>query len=88
MVLNKIALRFYLNSIAGTNPLESIKKKYRVDRREIYFLKNILEAYDGIAMFTTVDPEQGIVMLHISPGCEADVDALLQNLKKDMMIET
>ena len=71
----------------GEKFLESIKKQYRVDRREIYFLKNILEAYDGIAMLTTDDPEQGIVTLHISPGCEVDVNSLLQDLKKNIMIE-
>jgi len=67
--------------------LESIKRYYRIDRREINFIKCILEAYDGIAMLTTVDPEAGIVLLHISSGCENDVDMIFQDLKKDIMIE-
>jgi len=67
--------------------LETIKKILRVDRREICFLKFILEAYDGIATLTTIDPHQGIVMLRIAPGCESDVDAVLQDLKKDIIID-
>jgi len=67
--------------------LESITKYYRVDRREIFFLKFILEAYDGIAMFTTIDPAAGIVMLHVSPGCESEVDMVLNDLKKNILIE-
>jgi hypothetical protein len=67
--------------------LESIKTYYRVDRRQIFFLKFILEAYDGIAMFTTIDPAAGIVMLRISPGCESEVDMLLNDLKKNILIE-
>jgi hypothetical protein len=67
--------------------LESITKYYRVDRREIFFLKFILEAYDGIAMFTTIDPDAGIVMLHVSPGCESEVDMVLNDLKKNILIQ-
>jgi hypothetical protein len=58
-----------------------------MDRREIFFLKFILEAYDGIATLTTVDAHQGIVLLRIAPGCEDEVETVLQDLKKDMMME-
>ena len=67
--------------------METIKKYYRIDRREICFIKFIVEAYDGLAVLTTVDPEAGIVILYIAPGCEADVETILQELKKDIMIE-
>jgi hypothetical protein len=67
--------------------LESIKEYYRVDRREISFLRFIFEAYDGIATLTTIDPGSGIVVFYISPGCEEDVRMILQDLKKDIMIE-
>jgi len=64
------------------------KEKYlRVDRREIGFLKFIFEAYDGIVTITTVDPDQGVVLFSIAPGCENDVEMILQDLKKDIMIE-
>ena len=67
--------------------LETLKKHLRIDRREICFLKFILEAYDGIASLTTIDAHQGIVMIRIAPGCEGDVEAVLQDLKKDIIIE-
>jgi hypothetical protein len=67
--------------------LKSIKKYLRVDRREICFLKFILEAYDGIATLTTIDAHRGIVMLRIAPGSESDVEAVLQDLKKDIIID-
>ncbi len=66
--------------------METIKKYYRVDRREISFLRFIFEAYDGIAVLTTIDPGLGIVVLHISPDCEEEVEMVLQDLKKDIMI--
>ena len=67
--------------------LNTIKKYFRVDRREIAFLKFIFEAYDGIVTITTVDPDQGVVLLCIAPGCEGDVEMILQDLKKDILIE-
>ena len=67
--------------------LETVLKYYRVDRREICFLRFIVEAYDGMAFLRTIDPEKGIVALHISPGCEADVEYLFDDIKKNMMIE-
>ncbi|MFH1990941.1 MAG: DUF4911 domain-containing protein [Pseudomonadota bacterium] len=67
--------------------METIKKYLRVDRSEISFLKFIFEAYDGLAVLSTVDPESTIVMFQIAPGCEADVDMILQDLKKKIMIE-
>ena len=65
--------------------LETLKKHLRIDRREICFLKFILEAYDGIATLTTIDAHQGIVMIRIAPGCEGDVEVVLQDLKKDII---
>jgi hypothetical protein len=67
--------------------LETVRKYYRVDRKEIAFLKFILEAYDGIAVLSTIDSSSGVVMLSISPGCESVVEMVLQDLKRDIMIE-
>jgi len=67
--------------------LETIQRYYRVDRRKIAFLRFIFEAYDGIAGLTTIDPERGIISLHIAPGCENDVEFILQDLKKEILID-
>ena len=68
--------------------LETTKQYYRVDRSEISYLRFIFEAYDGIAVVKTVDAQKGIIVLHIAPGCEDDVEYVLQDLKKEIMIET
>jgi len=77
------------NSAMSANPvsIETIKRYYRVDRREIAFLRFIFEAYDGIAVLETLEPKAGIVVFHIAPDCERDVDAILQDLKKEIVIE-
>lgn len=67
--------------------MKTIKKHLRIDRKEICFLKFILEAYDGIATLTTIDAYRGVVLLRIAPGCEDEVETVLQDLKKNMMME-
>ena len=67
--------------------LKTLKQHYRVDRREIAFLKFILEAYDGIAVLKTEDAIRGIITFQIAPGCEKQFVEILQDLKKDIMIE-
>jgi hypothetical protein len=68
-------------------PKETVKRYYRVDRRKIAFLKFIFEAYDGIATIETLNPELGVIVFYIAPGCETDVDMVLADLKADVMIE-
>lgn len=58
-----------------------------MDRREIAFLKFILEAYDGIGTITTEDPVRGLISLHIAPGCRKQATEILRYLKQDIMIE-
>ena len=68
-------------------PGETVKRYYRVNRRDIAFLKFIFEAYDGLAIIETLNPESGVVVFYIAPGCETDADMLLTDLKADIMIE-
>ena len=67
--------------------METLRKYYRVDRRQIAYLRFIFEAYDGIAVVRTLDAQKGIVVLHIAPGCETDVEFVLNDLRKHVMIE-
>jgi len=71
----------------NNNLAETIKLRYRVDRREIAFIRFIVEAYDGLAVVTTLDPETGLIEFRIAPGCEQDVEMILQGLKSDIMME-
>ena len=67
--------------------METSKKYYRVDRRQIAYLRFIFEAYNGIAILQTLDAQKGVVVLHVAPGCEADVEFVLDDLRRDILIE-
>ena len=68
--------------------MKSTRQYYRVDRRKIYFLKFIFEAYDGLASLTTLDAALGVIVIRIPPGCETEVAELLNALRKDVRIES
>lgn len=61
--------------------------QFRVDRREIAYLKFIVESYDNLALITTLDPRAGIVELQVPPGCEATVRDLLADLRQRMIMQ-
>ena len=68
-------------------PETTVKRYYRIDRTQIHFLKFILEGYDGVAVLRTVDPSEGLVALHIGPGCQEMVDIIIQDLRRGVRIE-
>lgn len=61
--------------------METIKRLFKVDRREINYLKITIESYDGMAVVKTMDPNASIIELQISPGCEKLIFDLLDSLE-------
>ncbi|MFO8049940.1 MAG: DUF4911 domain-containing protein [Desulfosudaceae bacterium] len=68
-------------------PAAVTRRYYRVDRREIAFLRFVLEGCEGVAGMTTIDPLNGSVVFLISPGCEAEFDRILDDLKPEILME-
>ena len=64
-----------------------ILRYFRVRRRDMVYLKFILEAYEGMNVMSTVDNEAGIIRIAIMPGFEDDMDALLSELGKQVDME-
>lgn len=67
--------------------MRTIRKYYRVDRRRINMLRFVFEAYEGIAVVTTLDPAQGLIVLAIAPGCEQIVQDVMVDLGRRFMLE-
>ncbi len=66
--------------------LETKQIFYRIDRKRISYLRFILEAYDGIAVVSTVDAKEGLIKIAIAPGCESVVEALFNDLKQKFIL--
>ena len=67
-------------------PKETIIKDIIISPREIHFLRFIIEAYEGIGVVSTLDARLGLVRLSIAPGCEKEVDLILEAEKDHLQI--
>ena len=76
---NRVRIEASDPSRTGDN-LCTTQHLYRLDRRDISFLRFILEAYDGMAVVTPRDAARGIVTVTVAPGCETDVAEILSAL--------
>jgi len=52
---------------------------FLVKPAQIHYLRFTLEAYEGIATVTTRDPSLGWVQINVAPGCEAEVQKVLDS---------
>jgi hypothetical protein len=64
-----------------------ICRYFRVARRDMVYLKFILEAYEGMNTMSTVDNGAGIIRIAIMPGFDRDMDALLTELGMKVKME-
>jgi Domain of unknown function (DUF4911) len=65
----------------------TIQRLYRVDRRRINLIKFVFEAYEGLAVVTTLDPETGLIALRIAPGCEKMAQEIIMGFGVDFLVE-
>ncbi|HTP65311.1 MAG TPA: DUF4911 domain-containing protein [Geobacteraceae bacterium] len=63
---------------------ETQARYFRVDRHVLVYLKFILEAYDGLAVLSTVEREEAVVRVACPSCSDADVDLLLRALAEEI----
>ena len=63
--------------------MKTLQKEYKVDKTRIGFIKFIFEAYEGVAVVTTLDPKQGHIRLSIAPDLLDEASDIVEDLKKD-----
>jgi len=64
-----------------------IFRYFRVQHRDMVYLKFILEAYEGMNVMSTVDNVAGIIRVAIMDGFEDDMDRLLAELGRQVAME-
>ncbi len=63
-----------------------IKRYYYINKKNICFLRFLLEAYEGIAIFETIDAKKSIILVYIACGVLNEFDMLINELKKDFAV--
>lgn len=64
-----------------------ITRHFRVERRDLVYLKFIVEAYEGLATLSTADRERGIVVITYHRHFAEDIDALLNALGTEIALQ-
>jgi len=67
--------------------METTRLFFRVDRRQINFVRFIFEAYEGLAVVTTLDADKGQIGLAVAPGCEEMAGRIIEDLGRQFRIE-
>lgn len=63
--------------------MNSIIKRYKVERKDIAYLRYTIESYGGIAVVATEDPFAAVIRLTVSPLCENIVNELILSFVQD-----
>lgn len=63
--------------------METIKRIFEVDRREINYLRVTIESYDGMGLVKTIDPHAALIEVRVSPGCELLFSELIHSLEQN-----
>jgi len=66
---------------------DSIQWLFEVDKKEIAYIVSVFEGYDNLAIVRTVDAEQSIIELIISPDYLGDTRQLVHALSKEVYIK-
>ncbi len=67
--------------------MKTFVKEYMVDKTRIGFIRFIFEAYEGVAVVTTIDPKTGHIKLSIPPEQKNIAFMVVEDLKKDFYFE-
>lgn len=64
-----------------------IEKYYKINRGDVFYIKFILEAYEGLTIVTTIDRHESIIKILIAPGFLSEVEGIVAALKGEMHLE-
>jgi hypothetical protein len=62
--------------------METNKHIFKVERRDINYLRVTIESYDGMGVVSTVDPQAALIEVQVAPGCEDTFSELVNFLAK------
>jgi hypothetical protein len=75
------------NPKSAIGKMDTQSKYFRLRREDIAYFKFIIESYEGMAVVRTKDPHEAIVELMVAPGWEKDLEAVLEGLREEILIE-
>jgi len=72
--------------ISTAVPSRAEVRFYKLAREHIVELIFIIEGYDGMGVVRTLNKEEGIIEILLSPDYETELDRLIEDLSRDFPI--
>ena len=67
--------------------MDTVQWYFKINRRDIAYMKFILESYEGLGVLRTIDARSGIVEVMVPPGLEKDMEMVLDGLGDEISID-
>lgn len=66
---------------------DTITKIIKINKKDVCYISNIFEAYEGLAVIRTLDPKNGVLAVWMSNYFYDDIMTILKELKKEIEIK-
>ena len=73
--------------VTSSRPMNTVQKYFRVNPRDMVYVKSIVESYGGLAVLSTLDPQNGIMVWMIPRHRLKETEELIASLKKEVTLE-
>lgn len=70
--------------LAATPYGDTLLRTFQINRKDIWYLHFIFEAYDGVATVSTIDSREGAVVLCIPSSRGEEAELLLQAICQEI----
>jgi hypothetical protein len=67
--------------------MDTIPLIIKIPPQEIAFFSFIMESYEGVAVVRTLDPQEGVVELMVSPHFQQELAAILADLDRQFPVQ-
>ncbi len=67
--------------------MDTVQWHFKINSRDIAYMKFVLESYEGLGVLRTIDPKNGIVEVMVPPGLERDMEMVLEGLGEEIPLE-
>lgn len=69
------------------NPQEIVVRNFKIDPREIVFIKAVLESYEGMVVIRTLEAGKPVIELLIAHDFAPTIDRVIQELQGQVLLE-
>ena len=87
MLYHNARVIFQKMQTGATPHRDTLVRTFRLDRKDIWYLHFIFEAYDGVGTVSTVHPREGIVQISVPASRREEAELLIRELSREITME-